>query len=96
MIRMVPPPHPPATALDDRPGGNLHFRMKQIIWTAVTVFLTAWFCTMGPIPAILALCVAKHVLVAILLMGIDVNRRPRAVASGPPVNPPSAPPGGGG
>ena len=60
MIKMTPPPDIPVIALDDRPGGHLHFRMKQVMWTTVTVFLTAWFCTMGPIPAILALVIAKH------------------------------------
>ncbi|MFL5338914.1 MAG: hypothetical protein ACJ8F7_02005 [Gemmataceae bacterium] len=77
MDQMGAPPDLPVTALEERPGGDLNFRLKQVMWTAVTVFLTAWFCTMGPIPAILALVVAKHVLVAILLMGLDVNRAPR-------------------
>jgi hypothetical protein len=67
-------PKLPTPALDDKPFGNLNFRLKQVAWTAITVFVTAWFCTMGPIPAILALVVAKHVLVAILLMGIGVDR----------------------
>ena len=75
MIRMAPPPNMPTIALDEKPGGPLHFRMKQVMWTSVTVFVTAWFCTMGPIPAILALVVAKHVLVAILLMGMGVGRQ---------------------
>jgi hypothetical protein len=52
----------------------MHLRMKQLFYTAITVFLTAWFCTMGVIPAILALVVAKHVLVAILAMGLDAAR----------------------
>ena len=69
-------PKLPATALDEQPLGNLNFRLKQVAWTTATVFLTAWFCTMGPVPAILALVVAKHVLVAILLMGMGVDRRP--------------------
>jgi hypothetical protein len=52
----------------------MHLRMKQLFYTAITVFLTAWFCTMGVIPAILALVVAKHVLVAILAMGLEAAR----------------------
>ncbi len=67
-------PRLPATALDEKPFGKLNFRLKQIGWTAVTVFVTAWFCTMGPVPAVLALVVAKHVLVAILLMGMGIDR----------------------
>jgi hypothetical protein len=34
--------------------------------------VTAWFCTLGPIPAIIALVVAKHILVALLIMGLDM------------------------
>jgi len=70
-------PRLPATILDEKPFGNLNFRLKQVAWSAVTVFVTAWFCTMGPIPAVLALVVAKHILVAILLMGVGVNRDAR-------------------
>lgn len=77
MVPMAPPPTNPLTGLAERPGGNIHFRLKQITWTSVTVLLTAWFCTMGPIPAILSLVVAKHVLVAILLMGLGVDRARR-------------------
>ena len=79
MIDMAPPPQMPAVTLEDRPGGHLHFRLKLIAWGTVTVFITAWLCTMGPIPAVLALVVAKHILVAILLMGVGVDRRPADV-----------------
>ena len=41
--------------------------------TALTVLITGWFVSMGPIPAVLALLVAKHVLVAILVMGLGVD-----------------------
>ncbi len=41
--------------------------------TALTVLVTGWFCTLGWVPAILALLVAKHVLVAILVMGLGVD-----------------------
>ena len=54
--------------------------MRLIVYAAVTVFVTAWFCTMGPVPAILALVVAKHVLVAILLMGVGMDRAKHAPA----------------
>jgi hypothetical protein len=74
MQSVAPPPKVPIIALDEKPGGRMHLRMKQLFYTAVTVFLTAWFCTMGVIPAILALVVAKHVLVAILAMGLDAAR----------------------
>jgi hypothetical protein len=48
-------------------------RLTQIVATVVTVLATTWFCTLGPIPAILALMVAKHILVAILVMGLGVD-----------------------
>ena len=75
MSAIALPPKPPVIGLDEKPSGRMHLRMKQLFLTAVTVFLTAWFCTMGIIPAILALVVAKHVLVAILAMGIEFERR---------------------
>jgi hypothetical protein len=62
-------------------GGGLHgvqFRLWQILWTAITVGITAWICTYGWIPAILALLTAKHVLVAILVMGLGVDAKERA------------------
>ena len=74
MQSVAPPPKTPVIALDEKPGGRMHLRMKQLFYTAITVFLTAWFCTMGVIPAILALVVAKHVLVAILAMGLEAAR----------------------
>ncbi len=73
MALIAPPPLPPV-ALGDGDGVNrLRLRLWQIFLTAVTVLLTGWFCTMGALAAILALMVAKHVLVAILLVGLGVD-----------------------
>jgi hypothetical protein len=52
---------------------RLELRLTQVTLTAITVLITAWCCTLGWIPAILALVVAKHVLVAILVMGLGVD-----------------------
>jgi hypothetical protein len=52
-------------------------RLTQVMASMVTVFATAWVCTLGIIPAIIALSIAKHVLVAILMMGLGVDA-PRA------------------
>jgi hypothetical protein len=41
--------------------------------TALTILITGWFITLGPVLAVLALLVAKHVLVAILVMGLGVD-----------------------
>jgi hypothetical protein len=55
---------------------RLHLRMTQILATIVTLLVTGWFCTFGAIPAILALMTAKHILVAILVMGLGVDAQP--------------------
>lgn len=74
MIDLSPPRRPPGTDLMERPNDRTRRNLRLISWGSITVFLTAWFCTMGPIPAILSIVVAKHVLVAILVMGLDVDR----------------------
>ena len=79
MKQMAPPELPPRVALGDDGGRRrVEFRLWQILLTAVTVGVTAWICTFGWIPAILALLTAKHVLVAILVMGLGVDAKQRA------------------
>jgi hypothetical protein len=80
MMELAPPPKIPRIGLEDRPGGKTRRNLHLIIYSAVTVFLTAWFCTMGPIPAIVAIVVAKHVLVAILMMGVGIDHARRGTA----------------
>jgi hypothetical protein len=58
--------------MDDDGLRRLHFRLWQILMATITVLLTTWFMTFGVIPAIIALMVAKHVLVAILVLGLDL------------------------
>jgi hypothetical protein len=53
-------------------------RLMQVMATIITVLATIWLCTLGAIPAILGLMVAKHVLVAILVMGLGVDAPPTA------------------
>jgi hypothetical protein len=61
-------------ALADDDGLNrVRLRLWQVWWTVLTTLLTVWFITLGPLPAILALVTAKHVLVAILVMGLKVD-----------------------
>jgi hypothetical protein len=50
---------------------RLRIRLWKIEVAAVTVLATAWLVTLGPVLAILALLVAKHVLVALLLVPRD-------------------------
>jgi hypothetical protein len=69
----IAPPRPPIVGLAD--DDHLRLRFRQIGLTAATIVATAWLCTLGWIPAILALVTAKHVLVAILVMGLGVDAR---------------------
>jgi len=74
MALLAPPPRTPRLALDDNDDLNrLRMRLTQVLATVVTVLVTAWLCTFGAIAAILALMVAKHILVAILVMGLGVD-----------------------
>jgi hypothetical protein len=71
-MAQIAPPSPPVIALRDDDGARrLRFHLWQILTTGFTVLVTAWFCTLGILPAILALMIAKHVLVAILIVGLD-------------------------
>jgi hypothetical protein len=74
-MKMTLPPAPPVlVGLTDYDGSDrLRLRLHQISLTTVTVGLTAWCVTLGAVPAILSLCVAKHILVAILVMGLGVD-----------------------
>jgi hypothetical protein len=49
--------------------------MNLVLLASATVLLTAWFCTMGAIPGVIAVIVAKHILVALLAMGVGIDRR---------------------
>jgi len=74
LIDQAPPDTPPLVGVgDDDRLRRVRFGLWQLVMTAITVLITGWFVTMGPIPAIIALMVAKHVLVAILVMGLGVD-----------------------
>lgn len=69
------PPNPPieVTLGGDDEHSQLRLRLHQWTWTMATVLGAAWLCTQGWIPGIIGLAVAKHVLVAVLLMGAGVD-----------------------
>jgi hypothetical protein len=74
MASMAPPPAPPRVATGDNDGvRKFRLRTTQVSATLATLLATAWVCSLGPIPAIIALVTAKHVLVAILIMGLGVD-----------------------
>ncbi len=76
MALLAPPPSPPRLNKgDDDRLKRFRLHMMQIMATLVTLLVTAWLCTFGAIPAILALMVAKHILVAILIMGVGLDAR---------------------
>jgi hypothetical protein len=74
-MKIMVPPLPPPVALAD-PGGSdrLRLRLHQVTLSAITVLLTAWCVTLGAVYAVIALSIAKHVLVAILVMGLGVDK----------------------
>lgn len=82
MSVLAPPPAPPPTVTVSEGDGMNRFRvrMTQIAASAVTVFVTAWFCRFGAIAAIVSIMIAKHILVAILLWGLGVDS-PQAAKS---------------
>ena len=78
MSQLAPPQAPPLIALADDDGlQRLRFRLWKVWLTILTVLITAWLVTLGPVPAVLALVIAKHVLVAILVMGLGIDERRR-------------------
>jgi hypothetical protein len=67
---------PPFTRWDERPNEDngwlrLHFRLWQLEATVLVLLFTTWVCTFGVIPAFVALLVAKHLLVCILMIKLD-------------------------
>jgi hypothetical protein len=78
MALLAPPPRPPTVAVDmadDDRTRRFRMRMTQVLTTSATVVATGWVCTLGAVPAIIALMIAKHVLVAVLMMGLDAQRQ---------------------
>jgi hypothetical protein len=73
-MKIMVPPAPPPVALANPDGSDrLRLRLHQVTLTAVTVLATAWCVTLGVVPAVISLSIAKHVLVAILVMGLGVD-----------------------
>lgn len=60
---------------------RFRLRRLQVTATVLTVVGTGWLCSIGIIPGIIGLMVAKHILVAILLMGLGVDATPDMTGS---------------
>jgi hypothetical protein len=80
MALLAPPPLP-RVRLGDDDRRRIDLRLWQALWTLVTLLVTVWFCTLGPIWAICAIMVAKHILVAILMLGLGVDAREEEAAA---------------
>jgi hypothetical protein len=73
MNAMVPPQSPILVATGGNGGSQrLQLRFQKISLSTLTVVATAWCISLGPVPAVLACAVAKHILVAVLVMGHDL------------------------
>jgi hypothetical protein len=74
MAVIAPPPAPPAVGgADDNRMRRFRRRLTLVMAASVTVVATGWACTLGVWSAIISLMVAKHILVAILMMGLGVD-----------------------
>jgi hypothetical protein len=71
MATVIPPLKPPALS-DENPLQRVRFRLWQIVMTGFTLLLTAWFFTISVLAGIIAVLVAKHILVAILAVGLHL------------------------
>jgi hypothetical protein len=76
MALLAPPEPPLRVALADEPRSRFWFRHWLLAWTSLTILVTGWLISLGPVPGILGLVVAKHILVALLVMGLGVDEQP--------------------
>lgn len=76
-MSMLAPPEPPCSLVgveDDGRMRRLRFRMWQLTMAFITILVTAWFIAINAgVGAVLAIVVAKHILVAILVMGLGID-----------------------
>jgi hypothetical protein len=74
MAQLAPPPAPPRVATTDFDGlHRFRLRMLQVVATLATLGVACWLCTLGALPGIIAVVAAKHVLVAVLMMGLGID-----------------------
>lgn len=55
-------------------AARIRARSVQVSATFVTVVASSWLCTLGLLWALIGLLLAKHILVAILLMHVGLDR----------------------
>jgi hypothetical protein len=76
MSRLVPPQSTLCVAVADDDRSRFWFRHWLLVWTALTILVTVWFISLGAIPGVLALVVAKDILVALLSAGLGLDQQP--------------------
>ena len=75
----LPPKPPPvnlATTGDRAPSPRLRFRLWQVVVCSLTLFVTGWCFTIHAAVGITASFLAKHVIVAVLAMGLGIDDDP--------------------
>lgn len=78
-MSILAPPRPPfRVGIHDDDRRRFRYRHWLLMWTVLTIVAMAWLLTLGPTAGILGLAVGKHVLVALLLMAIGVDQRPKS------------------
>jgi hypothetical protein len=77
MAQLTPPAAPTAVIAGDDDGRQrLLFRQWQVLVSTLTLMAAVWLTTFGkPLLTILAWVTAKHIFVAVLMMGL--HRYPR-------------------
>jgi len=82
MPPLAPPLPPLCVAIADDDRNRFWFSHWLLVHCGLTILVTAWFISLGPIPGILALVVAKEILVALLVTGLGLDQQP-ASGGGP-------------
>jgi hypothetical protein len=88
MAHMAPPRQPGSLLVTYDDGRRrVQFRLWQIVMTAITLLATAWFMTFGLWSAVIAAMIAKHLLVVIVLVGLDLPEQPSRSSLHPDLRP---------
>jgi hypothetical protein len=80
------PPAPPMVVFtgDDDGRERLRFRIFQLMTCTLTILVAVWFTTFGsPLVTILTWVTVKHILVAVLMMGLHTFPRYRGESQTP-------------
>ena len=71
-----PPPVTTATTDDRTPSPRLRFRLQQVVVCTLVLLVTGWCFTIHAAVGLTATFLAKHVIVAVLAMGLGIDDEP--------------------